>query len=127
MLDVTTTGGKETSYESQEYELKLRTQSGKIVAVPAYCLEKITGKLTKLDMDVVSKLFPGYDVECLQRPSTEVDLLIGSNLFGLHTKHEVCSAGNRLSIMKNELDLCLMGSHLSIKDEVKFEEAKIEE
>ena len=65
VLDVTTTGGKETSYESQEYEVKLRTQAGKIVAVPAYSLEKITGKLTKLNMDVISKLFPGFDVECL--------------------------------------------------------------
>ena len=120
VLDVTTTGGKETSYESQEYEVKLRTQSGKIVAVPAYGLEQITGKLTKLNMDVISKLFPGYDVECLQRPSNEVDLLIGSNLFGLHPKHEVCSAGDNLSIMRGELGLCLMGSHPALKDDVKL-------
>ena len=120
VLDVTTTGGKETSYESQEYEVKLRTQAGKIVAVPAYSLEKITGKLTKLNMDVISKLFPGYDVECLQRPSTEVDILIGSNLFGLHPKHEVCSAGDNLSIMRGELGLCLMGSHPELKDDVKL-------
>ena len=120
VLGVTTTGGKEITYESQEYELKLRTKSGKIVAIPAYCLEKITGKLSKLNMDVVSKLFPGYDVECLQRPFTEVDLLIGSNLFGLHRKHEVCSASENLSIMKGELGLCLMGSHPSINNEVKL-------
>ena len=120
-LEVRTTGGNETTYETVQYEFKFRTQSGKIVEVKAFGMDKITGRLSRLDCSVLSRLFPKYDPEVLQRKSTEVDVLLGSNYYGLHPKQEVCSAGENLSIMKSELGLCVVGSHPDLKETTRLD------
>jgi len=120
-LEVRTTGGNETTYDTVQYELKFRTQSGKIVEVKAFGMEKITGSLSRLDVSVLARLFPDYDPEVLQRQSTEVDILLGSNYYGLHPKHEVCRAGDNLSIMKSELGLCVVGSHPDLKEHTRLD------
>ena len=121
ILEVTTTGGQEMEYESQEYELDLVTKSGKIVPVQLYGINKITSKISQLDLSVISKLFPEYDMTLLQRDSIEVDVLIGSDFFGLHPKREISSAGDNLSIMEGALGVCLQGSHPSLQDEVTID------
>ena len=120
-LEVRTTGGNEATYDTVQYEFKFRTQSGKIVEVKAFGMEKITGRLSRLDCSALAKLFPDYDPEILQRKSTEVDVLLGSNYYGLHPKHEVCSAGDNLSIMKSELGLCVVGSHPDLKENTQLD------
>ena len=117
VLGVTTTGGKETEIESQQYELDLITGSGRTVTVTLFGLSKITGRLSKMDLDVLSKLFPRYDVSLLQRQSTEVDILLGTEYFGLHPKIEVRKAGENLSVMQGSLGVCLQGSHPDLKVE----------
>lgn len=118
LLEVTTTGGKETEYESQEYELDLVTRAGRKVTVTMFGLEKITGRLSKLDLSVIAGLFPQVEASRLQRTSTEVDILLGTDFFGLHPKNEVQSAGENLSVMEGALGLCLQGSHADLKEEV---------
>ena len=115
LLEVTTTGGQETQYEAQEYELKLVTVTGKVVPVNLFGMSKITGELAKLDVTAISKIFPSYDVSTLQRKSAEVDVLLGTDFFGLHPKREVDTAGENLSIMEGSLGVSLQGSHPLIK------------
>lgn len=110
-LDVTTMGNVQTTYKTKEYEISIRTQSGKIRKVVAFGMDKITGPVSTLDEKVLKRLFPNYDVSLLQRKSTSVDLLLGSNYFGLHPKHEIVSVGDNLSVMQGELGVCLQGAH----------------
>ena len=118
LLEITTTGGKETEYESQEYELELLTRSGRKVTVNMYGLPKITGELAKLDLSAISKLFPQVEASSLQRQGTEVDILLGTDHFGLHPKNEVCVGGENLSVMEGALGMCLQGSHPDLKEQV---------
>ena len=116
VLEVTTTGGQETVYESQQYEVDLITKSGKIHTVKLYGIDKITGNVAKLDLNVLCQLFPDYDCSILQRHSQSVDILLGSDVFGLHPKREICSAGQHLSIMDGEFGVCLQGSHPDLQE-----------
>lgn len=110
-LDVTTMGNVQTTYKTNEYEISIRTQSGKIRKVVAFGMDKITGPVSTVDEKVLMRLFPNYDVSLLQRKSACVDLLLGSNYFGLHPKHEIMSVGDNLSVMQGELGVCLQGAH----------------
>ena len=110
-LEVTTTGGQETEYDSAVYEIDLQTLSGKLITVIAYALENITRKISPLNLKVLSRLFPKYDCSSLQRPSDEVDLLLGNTVYGVHPKQEICTAGEHLSIMKGAFGVCLVGYH----------------
>ena len=121
LLEVTTTGGKETEYESQEYALDLITKSGRKVTVTMFGLEKITGRVSRIDLVTIKKLFPNTDVSTLQRTNTEVDILLGTDHFGLHPKNEVQSAGDNLSLMEGALGLCLQGSHPDLKEEMSMD------
>ena len=110
-LDVTTMGNVSAEYDTRLYELSIRTQSGKVVDIMAFGMDEITGPVAKLDMNCISRLFPDHDVSLLQRKSTQVDVLLGCDYFGLHPKREVASSGNNLSIMQGDLGVCLQGSH----------------
>ena len=110
-LDVTTMGGIETTYDTALYQFSLRTESGRVVDIQAYGMEKITGPVTQLSEKSIRRVFPKYDPLVLQRKSKEVDILLGADYFGLHPKHEVCSSGEHLSIMRGELGVCLQGYH----------------
>ena len=116
-LEVRTTGGNIMTQESQEYELKFITKSGKIVPVRMFGMDMISGTLTLLNLTVLSKLFPDYDPTLLQRQSTEVDVLMGTDYFGLHPKNEVCTVDENLSIMEGPLGICVQGSHPMIATE----------
>jgi len=109
-LEVTTMGNQEKTYETNLYEVSVKTITGKIVQVQAYGMQEITGPVSVLDKDCLISLFPDRDPRVLQRKSTTVDILLGCDYFGLHPKHEVCSNGH-LSIMQGELGVCLQGSH----------------
>ena len=120
-LEVTTTGGVETDYESYEYALELVTSSGKIITVHMFAMDKITSRLSKLNLSVLDHLFPGFNVSSLQRERTEVDILLGTDYFGLHPKHEIRSVGENLSIMKGALGVCLQGSHPDLVENMCFD------
>ena len=115
-LDMTTMGNVQTTYKTKQYEVSLRTRSGKIVSVTAFGMRQITGPVTKLDTGVIGKLFPRYDSGLLQRKSIHVDMLLGMDYFGLFPKTEVDRSGENLSIMEGELGICLQGSHPELEE-----------
>ena len=120
-LDVTTMGNVHTEYDSWQYEVPFITKTGEKVVTYAYSMERITGPVSKLDLKVLAKLFPEYDPESLQRKSTTVDVLLGSEYFGLHPKHEIAAAGKNLSIMEGAFGICVQGSHPELKEETKLD------
>ena len=119
-LNVTTIGGKDKEYKSNIFETDLRTTEGKIVKVVLYELPSITGRLSFLNKGVVEGLFPAYDANTLIRNSQHVDILLGTDYFGLHPKQEVAKAGDNLSIMKGELGVSLVGTHPLLKESTEI-------
>ena len=95
----------------------MRTCSGKKITVNAFGMERITGSVSKLNPDVLAKLFPEYDPQSLQRQCRHVDVLLGCDYFGLHPKNEEARCGENLSIMSDELGICLQGTHPDLKEE----------
>ena len=116
-LDVTTVGGEQKEYDSTVYEVPLRISDTRVRKLLVYGLREITGPLSALDVEVLRKLFPESDPNALTRPSRTVDLLIGTDYFGLHPKTEVARAGENLSIMEGYLGACLVGTHPLLKEE----------
>lgn len=110
-LEVTTMGNVETTVPTSVYDVPLKTTEGEIVLIQAYGMKEITGEVTKFDLDTVAKLFPKFDPMSLQRQASTVDVLIGSDLFGLHPKRELASSGGNLSIMSGKLGVCIQGTH----------------
>ena len=78
MLDVTTMGNAEKTYNTRQYQFTLRTDTSKKGSIMrtdtikkggiiAFGMDKVTGLVSKLDTKVLADLFPGYDVDSLQR------------------------------------------------------------
>ena len=120
-LSVTTVGGKDKDYHSAIYEADLRTSEGKIARVTMYELPRITGKVSHLSQKVLEEIFPEYDSNILLRDSTHVDMLIGTDYFGLHPKEELARAGENLSIMRGNLGVCLVGTHPLLKESTQIQ------
>ena len=115
-LDVKTVGGTRKKYHTAMYEIPLRVSYTQVKKIQAYGLKEITGPLSPLDEQVLQELFPDSDPSTLVRPSSTVDVLIGTDYFGLHPKSEVARAGEHLSIMKGDLGACLVGTHPKLKE-----------
>jgi hypothetical protein len=90
-----------------------------MVSIIAYGMERITGPVSKLDNEILKKLFPEYDPELLQRKSNYVDILLGCDYFGLHPKREEACCGDNLSIMSGELGVCIQGTHPELYEGTK--------
>ena len=110
-LDVTTLGNVEAEYKTNSYELTLQTITGQQVPIVAFGMKEITSSVSTLNEDVLKTLFPDRSPDVLQRKSSQVDILLGCDYFGLHPKHEVCRSGSHLSIMQGDLGVCLQGYH----------------
>jgi len=83
MLDVTTMGNVKKTYNTRQYQFTLRTNIGKKVSITAFGMDRITGPVSKLDTKVLADLFPGYDVDSLQKRTDKVDILLGFDYSGL--------------------------------------------
>ena len=112
-------GDVEQTHHTQQYEFTIPTNSGRKVTITAYGMERITGPVSKLDNEVLKKLFPKYDPESLQRKSNYVDVLLGCDYFGLHPKQEEARCGDNLSIMSGELGVCIQGTHPELLEGTK--------
>ena len=91
------------------YEVTLVTKAGRKCKVVAIALPELAGEANQLDIDALDSIFPDFDCVSLQRPKGEIDVLLGSDYFGLHPKHEIASDGKNLSIMQGDLGVCLQG------------------
>ena len=115
-LDVTTMGNVEKTYNTRQYQFTLRTDTGKKVSVTAVGMDRITGPVSKLDTKVLGDLFPGYDVDSLQRTTDKVEILLGCDYFWLFPKYEEAKCGEDVSVMKGDFGVCLQGTHPHLKE-----------
>ena len=102
------------------YEVTLISKAGKKHPVKAIALPEITGEAAQLDIKVLASIFTDFDCASLQRPKGQIDILLGSDYFGLHPKHELDSNGENLSIMEGSLGVCVQGFHAGVKEESVF-------
>ena len=109
-IEMSTLNGTDV-YDTAIYEVTLVTVNSKKVSVEAILLPRLTGPVSPLMIEVVSRIFPDFDTVRLQRLSADVDLILGGDYFGLHPKHELASDGENLRIMLGELGVCVQGSH----------------
>ena len=109
-LGVTTMGNKQQRVNTHPYEVSLYDSSGSVIQVLAYRIDEITGKVPPLDIGLIGKLFSDVDVSQLSRGSN-VDIMIGGNLLGLHPGETIATAGEHLKISKGPFGLCIHGSH----------------
>ena len=94
----------------------MRTNTGKKVGITAFGMDRITGPVSKLDTKVLANLFPGYDVDSLQRKTDKVDIVLGCDYFGLFPKCEEAKCGDNLCIMKGDFGVCLQGTHPDLRE-----------
>lgn len=117
-IEITTLNGTEKK-DTFLHEVSIITTAGRKVPITAIELPRLTGEVSQLDSALLSRIFTGYDVSVLQRPSRPVDILLGGDYFGLHPKHELASDGQNLSIMQGELGPCVQGSHPLLKESTR--------
>ena len=114
-LGLTVTGNLESHHSTFVYEVELINSSEQVVKVLCAGLEQLTGKVSKLDLDVLRELFPTVNVELLQRRSDTVDMLIGSDYCGLIPRQEVATAGEHLKVVTGPFGLCITGTHPKLR------------
>ena len=90
----------------------------------AYSLPKITNPAPPVSRKDLEYLFPQFEVSSLVHPSSDIDILLGSDWFGLHPKREIAKCGDNLSVMKGSLGVCLVGSHPHLHNS-SFEETNL--
>ena len=119
-LSVTTMGNIATSIPTSLFKVPLISTEGEVIYIEAFGIKEITGRVSRLNEQIISKLFPSHDSKALQRHKSEVDILIGCDNFGLHPKRELARAGNNLSLMSGKLGLCLQGAHESLTEQTQL-------
>lgn len=115
-LTIRMVGGTSKNQKSATYEVPLVTLEGKVVKVHAYCLKKITNPIAPISLEAIEELFPEFDVRHLTRSTNDVELMLGTDYFGLHPRQQIAEAGENLFIMKGVLGTCLVGTHPLLKD-----------
>ena len=118
-LSVTKVGGKSEQINSNKYELTLKDKKGKNVDFIVYGIDKISSEVRDIDISSASKLFSNVNLKDLQRPTGEIDILIGFEYAGYHPAR--MQNNGHLLVMENQFGKCLSGSHPSIAEKtVKF-------
>merc|ERR1711911_40457 len=80
--------------------------------VTLFELPKITGKVSPVSRQVIMTLFPDFDPEVLMRHESEIDVLLGTDFYGLHPKEELANVGENLSVV---------GTHPLLKESTEIE------
>ena len=115
-LTITKVGGDSEKNNSYVYQVPLRDRSGITHYFEAYGVKKISSKVNKIDTGKVLHLFPGVKAEDIERPSGNIDFLIGFNYAPLHPVNVMNPEGN-LVLLENNFGRCLGGSHRALCEE----------
>ncbi|VDH99299.1 Hypothetical predicted protein [Mytilus galloprovincialis] len=79
-LSVTKVGNVTEHVQSKEYVIPLTDLGGKIWTIKAYGMEEVTAEVARVDMSRVEQLFKGINKNDIQRPTGQVDILIGTQI-----------------------------------------------
>ena len=118
-LDVIKVGNVKSTMNTTLFAIPIKTATGQIVEIKAFGMDKISGPLSEEpEINVLKSIFPGFNVELLQRRGKFVDLLLGTDYYGLHPKNEIRGVGD-LSIMKGSLGYSLVGKHARLQSSAR--------
>ena len=123
-LNISTVGGSKKEQSSNVYEIPFVTSDKKVIVVNAYSLPKITNPSPPVRSVDLVHLFPDFALDSLTRPSTEIDILIGPDSYGLHPKIEIAKSGDNLFLMQGPLGVCIVGTHPNLPKET-FEDSAL--
>lgn len=96
------------------YDVPLKDLCGRVKVVKAYGIDEISSKIQQIDVSMIAPLFKEVSSEQIDRPSGNVDLLIGFNYAGLHPTRE--QAVGNLILLANVFGKCLAGTHPSLRE-----------
>ena len=113
-LSIVKVGGKMEQISSFAYDVPLKDLYGGVKVVKAYGIDEISSKIQQIDVSKIAPLFKGVTSEQIDRPSGNVDLLIGFNYAGLHPTRE--QATGNLILLGNVFGKCLGGTHPSLRE-----------
>ena len=111
-LSVIKVGGCEETISSKLYEVPIMAESGKRVYIRAYGIEKTTNDISCIKLNRVIQLFKDITLADVERPSGEIDLLIGYDYAALHPVRQQRS--DNLLLLTNNFGKCIVGSHPKI-------------
>ena len=106
-LTIITVGGKAETLSSKEYTLTLIDKHNSPINIVAYGIQQITSSTQQVDVQNIVKLFEGIKEDEVERPTGEVDVLIGYNYADLHP--EPVKRHERLFLLSNDFGLCIGG------------------
>ena len=120
VLSVTTLGGTVTEYKTvTTYTCSIRDINGQIHSFEAYGLDSITGSITKINSQILHKLFPRLSWERINdmTRSNVVDFLIGILHPSWHPEKTVrASGGGDCWLFEGLFGSCVGGRHPKITE-----------
>ena len=78
-LSVSKVGNVTEFVQSKEYILPLIDINGNTWTIKAYGMEEVTTDISNIDISKVARLFKGVDEKDVNRPTGQVDILIGTD------------------------------------------------
>ena len=113
-IALTKIGGEETEMDTVQYQINLIDEEGKELRILAYGIDKISTGLEHQDIDKLARIL-GVKSSSIQRPTGEVELLIGFEYAGFHPQ-KIKQAGH-LVLLESRFGWCVGGSHQCCKRE----------
>ena len=112
-LSLVKVGGVREKLVSYKYKLPLIDKKGQELQIDVYGVDKITSDIPAVNLKGVYELFKDVPQKEIERPTGEVDVLIGFEYAGFHPQREQSSG--HLLLLKNRFGRCMGGTHPQIK------------
>ena len=113
-LSVVKVGGSKVEMKSSVYTLPLIDQSGNSIQFQVYRMDKISTRMYSIDVARVMHLFHGVHKTEVDRPTGEIDVLIGYEYAGFHPVG--LQSSNHLLLLWNQFGRCLGGSNQKLNE-----------
>ncbi|WP_416879643.1 hypothetical protein, partial [Litorimonas sp.] len=97
-LQLTTTGGVRRMFSTHEYTIRLVDRKDTIHEVVVMEMEQLAAAQPEVDLSALSEIFPQLDPSRVQRPTGEIDLLLGIHLASLHPTVSACNIVGELRV-----------------------------
>ena len=117
-LSVVKVGGSKLEMKSSVYTLPLIDQSGNSIQFQVYGMDKISSRINSIDVAGVMHLFHGVHKTEVDRPTGEIDVLIGYEYAGFHPVR--LQSSNHLLLLGNQFGRCLGGSHQKLNEKAQM-------
>ena len=116
-ISVIKIGGEKETIPSYAYDLPLRDKSRQVITFRVYDVDKISTDVKYISVNGVVHLFDDIKEVDIQRPTDEIDVLVGYEYAGLHPVRE--QSVGLLIILNNQFGQFLTGTHQMLKEKTQ--------